>query len=108
MVGRTVAWILERCGDEVTLVEGENRRSVRAVVQPITQNSDEKRLPTAIGQMDEGRYLYLGLPEFPIAARRHQVIWRGRVFDVMNAHSIHVGSEISHWWAVLVEKGVAT
>lgn len=105
MVQRTVAWILGRCGDVVTLVDGEDCRSVRAVVQPITQNSDEKRLPTAVGQMDEGRYLYLGLPQHPIAARRQTVIWRGRTFWVQSAHPIYVGDEISHWWAILVGKG---
>lgn len=108
MIGRTVAWILERCGDEMILVDGDFRRAIRGIIQPITQNSDEKRLPTAVGQMDEGRYLYLGLPEVSIAARRHQIVWRGRVFDVMNAHPIYIGDDISHWWAVLVEKGVVT
>lgn len=104
MVQRTVAWILGRCGDVVTLVDGEDRHTIRAVVQPLAQNSDEKRLPTAMGQMDEGRYLYLGLPQYPVEARRHSVIWHGRLYGVQNAHPIYVGEDISHWWAVLVEK----
>ncbi len=104
-VGRTVGWILDRCGDEIILIEGEHRCEIRGVIQPITQNSDEKRLPTAIGQMDEGRYLYLGLPQYPIAARQSEIVWRGQTFGVQNAHPIYIGDEISHWWGILVRLG---
>lgn len=102
MIGRTVAWVIGRCGDEISLVDGEETLSIRGVVQPVQSKTVEQRLPTALGQMDEGRYLYLGLPDYPIDSRRHRIIWRGRPFGVENAHPIYVGDEISHWWGVLV------
>lgn len=104
MVTRTVAWILGRCGDAVSLVDGAVVQSTRAVVQPIQQTTTEMRLPTAVGQMDEGRYLYLGPPQFPLEARRHTVVWKGATYAVQSAHPIYVGGDISHWWAVLVGK----
>ncbi len=90
------------------MLEGENCRLVRAVIQPMTQRSDEGKLPTAVGRMDEGRYLYLGPPEEKISARGTVILWRERRFDVMSAHPIYVEGEISHWWGVLTEKeGIA-
>ncbi len=88
MIQRTVGWVIGRCGDEITLVDGDDSQTVVAVVQPVQSKTVEQRLPTALGQMDEGRYLYLGLPDRPVVSRRHRVIWRGRPFGVENAHPI--------------------
>ncbi len=95
MIQRTVAWVLERCGDHVTLMDGEDSQTVCAVIQPVTQKTSPQRNPSPLGLVDGERYLYLGLPQYPVVNRHHRVIWKGKTFEVENAHPIYVGGEIS-------------
>lgn len=104
MIQRTVAWILERCGENVTLVDGGDSQSGCAVIQPVTQKTSEQRAPSPLGLVEGAKYLYLGLPQYPVVPRRHLVIWRGHTYEVERGHPIYVGEDISHWWAVLVER----
>lgn len=104
MVQRTVAWILERCGDDIVLMDGEESQTIRSVIQPIAQRTGTEKAPSPLGLRDEGRYLYLGPPQYPVESRHHEIVWRGRHFTVESGHPIYVGSEISHWWAVLIPK----
>ncbi len=75
--------------------------NVYAFLQPVLEKR-EAVVPSPLGMARQDRFLYLGDPKETL--EEGYVAWRGRTFDVMNAQSIYVGSELSHWWAVLTAR----
>lgn len=102
MIGRTIWSLMERYGQEVEVVRGEEYVSTRAFLQPILSKREDAHqyLPTPLGLRREDSFLYLGMEE--LTAGQDRVGWNGQKFCVQTAQPIYVGSELSHWWAVLV------
>lgn len=104
-IARTTGSIIARWGEAVGIISAVDgaEKTVRGMVQPIVQKGTGQNRPTPLGIQDEGRYLYLGMPEHSLAAVEY-VTWQGRAYDIETAHSIYVGATLSHWWAVLVPR----
>ena len=96
------AWvreILERYGQTVTLETAEGETEARAFLQPVQERQEQ--LPTAateLGWVDGRLWLYLG----KAAVRAGDtVLWNGRRFRVRSGRPHYIGTELSHWRAVL-------
>lgn len=95
------AWseILRRYGQSVTLCRDGERRTVKALVQPVLDRSREQEAPTPLGVGRQDRFLYLGPAEQPMDTDT-EVEWGGRRCRVRRTHM--AGTEICPYrWAVL-------
>ncbi len=88
--------ILRRYGQSVALEDGGQ---ALAFVQPILERS-EQELPTPLGRRRTDRFLYLGAPELELRCGMG-LTCGGKGYRVCCAQPIRVGTQISHWWAVL-------
>lgn len=96
---RTWKGILYRYGQDVTLSRGEERRTVKALVQPVLDRSGEQEEPSPLGTGRQERFLYLGPVEQPMETDT-VVEWQGRRYRVKRTHV--AGVEICPYrWAVL-------
>ena len=95
------AWkdILARYGQEVALCQGERTARLRAVVQPVLEESRPQAEPTPLGLGRQERFLYLGPAEHPLD-RDTLVECQGERFRVQRAH-LAGGTVCPYWWAVL-------
>ena len=91
--------ILSRYGQSVTLRQGEKAVQLRALVQPVLEESRPQAEPTPLGLARRERFLYLGPAEHPLD-RDTLVEWRGERFRVQRAH-LAGGTGCPYWWAVL-------
>lgn len=103
---RTTAFsdILARYGQQVTVYRsGEAQGTVcRAFLQPILERQGRQDVPTALGTICRGRWLYLGDPLIPLDRLEDGCVqWKGQRFEVVRVQPIYVGETLSHWWAVL-------
>ena len=105
-IARTVSSIIARWGEDVVITNhlDHTEKTARGMVQPVTQQGIEQKVPSPLGIQEEGRYLYLGLPQYPLEARVHDVTWQGHRYDVEVTYPIYVGKVLSHWWAVIVPR----
>ena len=91
--------ILSRYGQRVTLRQGEKAVQLRALVQPVLEESRPQAEPTPLGLGRQERFLYLGPAEHPLG-RDTLVEWQGERFRVQRAH-LAGGTVCPYWWAVL-------
>lgn len=98
MMGREWRAILAKYGQSVTVYTGEEGVgvTVRAFLQPVLDRKAEQSVPSPLGLRREGRVLYLGPFETPLA-EGGRVERPGQNYVVQSAHP--VGD--SHWWAML-------
>ena len=95
---RWVDEILRRYGQEVSLEQEGEEKTVRAFLQPLTERREEGPEPSPIGGLDGRLWLYLG----KAAVRAgDQVCWNGRRFRARSGRPHFIGPELSHWRAVL-------
>jgi hypothetical protein len=102
MMDREWKAILSRHGQTVTLINGAEKRSLRAFLQPVLDKGEGER-PSPLGLRREDRYLYLGPAEEPLTVGETLVEWQGRQYEVSSAHPVGASST-HHWWAVLLPR----
>lgn len=78
---------------------GEQKRS-KAMVQLIRNSAAEESL-NPLGKECLQKYLYLG--EAKIACTESLVRWQGRMYEVLSASPVYVGTYLSYWRGVLKE-----
>lgn len=91
--------ILSWYGQDVTLSQGEARRTVKALIQPVLDGSREQAAPSPLGVGRQEQFLYLGAVEQPMDTDT-VVEWRGRRYRVKRTHV--AGAEVCPYrWAML-------
>lgn len=91
--------ILERYGQEVTVLSGGEEAAVRAFVQPVAERGEQvPSAVTALGWTDGRLWLYLGRREL---AAGDLLRWRGMTLRVRSCRPYYIGEELSHFWAAL-------
>lgn len=106
---RTTAFerLLERYGQTADVyLDGKEPLGVatRAFLQPVLSRKESwfQTQYTRLGAAKEGLYLYLGAADVPLDQLGTGYIESGgRRFDVRAAEAVFVGTEVSHWWALL-------
>jgi hypothetical protein len=106
---RTTAFerMLERYGQEVTIYfDGAEAQKVstRAFIQPVLNRNKSwfQRQYTSLGTTRERLYLYMGAADVPLDQLGQGYLESGeKQFDVGAAEPVFVGTELSHWWALL-------
>jgi len=77
---------------------GGTAECVRAFLQPVRERDESVPETTAVGWLDGRLWLYLG----KAAVRAGDtVLWNGRRFRVRSGRPHYIGTELSHWRAVL-------
>ncbi len=95
---RWVDRILRRYGQEATVERDGAAEAVRAFLQPVRERDENVPETTAVGWLDGRLWLYLG----KAAVRAGDtVLWNGRRFRVRSGRPHYIGTELSHWRAVL-------
>ena len=90
---------LERYGQTVTVEAGGGAKTVRAVVQPMTENRETlPEVITALGGLDGRLWLYLGREAVETGDR---VTWEERRFRVRSGRPYSIGGTVVCWWAAL-------
>ena len=102
MMKREWEAILSRYGSPVTVVTGEERRELRAFLQPVLDRGEGQR-PSPLGLVREDRHLYLGPAEVPLKAGISRVEWQGQEYEVQAAHPVG-GRVPHHWWGILLPR----
>ena len=102
----TGAWktILARHGQRAKVCRAGGEVPVRAFVQPVLEKGADAAqcLPTPLGAARQDRWLYLGDPAVSLEGLGDGwVEWNGMKFDVQAAQPVYVGSQLSHWWALM-------
>ena len=89
---------LRRYGQEATVERDGAAEAVRAFLQPVRERDESVPETTAVGWLDGRLWLYLG----KAAVRAGDtVLWNGRRFRVRSGRPHYIGTELSHWRAVL-------
>ena len=99
MITDWVRQALERYGQEIALRRGETETTLRAFLQPLTEQGE--RTPdtaTALGWIDGRRWLYLGQESLEIG---DVLVWGDMVFRVRSCRPYYIGQALSHYWAAL-------
>lgn len=95
---RWVDRILRRYGQEATVERDGATEAVRAFLQAVRERDESVPETTAVGWLDGRLWLYLG----KAAVRAGDtVLWNGRRFRVRSGRPHYIGTELSHWRAVL-------
>lgn len=92
--------LLARYGQRVVLHRGEETSEQPAFLQPIRETGQAQQVPSPLGLRREDRFLYLGVPECPLALT-DWVEWNGCAYTVQSAHPIYLGQTALYIWAVL-------
>ena len=98
--------ILSRYGQSVTLCQGEQSVQLKALVQPVLEESRPQTEPTPLGLGRQERFLYLGPAEHPLDLST-LVEWQGERLRVQRAH-LTGGAVCPYWWAVLCPRDEVT
>jgi len=101
---QTLARLLRRFGQVVSLRSGGAVYEVHAVLQPIPEGrrTQEQRLATPLGVRGEDRYLYFGPADISLVAGGDRgVRWHGQNYVIQMAHPIYMGEKVLYWQAVL-------
>ena len=99
MMEREWQGILSKYGQPVTLVQGEERTPVRALIQPALDRGRDQEIPSPLGLGCQDRFLYLGPVGSPLD-RDTLVEWKDKMYRARTAHLVGTGV-CPHWWAVL-------
>lgn len=100
---RTLEMLLERYGQQLTLEKRDTGQqlSIRALLQPILKKQTHPPLAmTALGAVDQQRWLYLGSREIAIAPGDDLQLGAVRL-TVQEVRDIFLGPEPLYRWAML-------
>ena len=106
MMEREWRGILNRYGQQVMLYRGEEAVPLRALLQPVLEESKTQQLPTPLGLSSQEKLLYLGPPDQTVDVDS-LVECQGRQYRVRNAHKVGQGA-CPYWWAVLCPRDEVT
>ncbi len=98
--------ILEKYGQQVTLLRGEERTEVRAFFQPVAEKAAGE-VPTALGVAPAGKWLYLG-PSGEELNGVTGLLWHGRRFRLLRHRGFPVGDTVAYRWAIAEEEDEVT
>lgn len=109
---RTTAFerMLERYGQTATVhFDGGEPLGVvtRAFVQPLLNRKESwfQKQYTRLGTSEDAAFLYLGSADVPLDQLGQGYIESmGKRFDVRAAEAVFLGTEVSHWWALLAPR----
>lgn len=109
---RTTAFerLLERYGQVATVhFDGDEVLGVatKAFVQPVLNRKENwfQKQHTVLGAAQEELFLYLGSADVPLDQLGEGYIESlGKRFDVRASEAVFVGTEVSHWWALLAPR----
>ena len=91
--------ILERYGQEISVLTDQETVTTRAFMQPAAQK--DKAAPftmTELGAVDDRLWTYLG----SVALKeRDRIQWGEEQFTVNSCEPYYVGEELVYWWAAL-------
>lgn len=93
--------ILARYGQKVTLCQGEERREIRAFLQPVEEKAPGQ-IPTPLGVAPAGKWLFLGPPEEGLE-KVDKLLWQGRGFEVLRDREFPMGDTALYRWGVLIQ-----
>lgn len=98
-----VVWqrLLDRFGQSVTLVQGEQRLSCKAFFQPV-RAAEPGAVNTVLGEAPEGKYLYLGPPR-PDPEGMDGLEWNSRRYHFIRTRPMLCGDRILYQWAIARE-----
>ena len=98
--------MIRRYGNEMLLIQGEQRWTVRAFLQETrSKNLDNaQREFSPLGEICKGLYVYIG-PADPLAGMGDRIKFRQRYFEVRRAEPVMVKDETVYCWALCVERG---
>lgn len=101
---RTVAELIRRYGDEVTAVTRDGRRTLRAVLQPITTRSLQqmRRQFGVDGEFVRGHYLMLS-PQ--CVADAEYLVMDGQAFCLRRQEPIRYKGSALYWWGLAEPMG---
>lgn len=106
MMEREWQGILSRFGQQVTLCRGEERVSLKALLQPVLEEGTSQWQPTPLGLGSQEKFLYLGPPDQSVDTDT-LVEYEGREYRVSRAHRVGDGV-CPYWWAALYPRGEVT
>ena len=94
--------ILERYGQEVTVLSGGEEAAVRAFVQPVAERGEQvPSAVTALGWTDGRLWLYLGQTALE---EGEALAWEATRFRVRSCRPYYIGNALSHYWAALEQE----
>ena len=99
MMARLWDGILNQYGQDVVLRKGEEKVSLRAIVQPYLESGKDQEIHGPLGLGRQDRFRYLGPAGHPIDPDT-VVEWETGQFRVQSAHLVGEGV-CPYWWAVL-------
>nr|DAG06718.1 MAG TPA: hypothetical protein [Caudoviricetes sp.] len=102
MMEREWQGILSQYGQNVVLSQGGEQLSIKALIQPVLEESRVQEIPSPLGVTTQERYLYLGPADHPLDMDTG-VQWHGRDYQVQRAHRAGEGV-CPYQWAVLCPK----
>lgn len=95
----TIQAVMDRHGQRMTLRRKDGETETRAFLQPVTERREQEAgEPTALGTVDERRWLYLGRCAVDTGDR---VLWNGMELQVCSSRPYYAGETLLYWWASL-------
>ena len=98
--------LLRLYGNDMQLHHGGQTFQIRAFLQDTRSRSKEnaQREFTPLGQVFQGRYVYIG-PVTPAAAEGDMLTFQGRRFELRRAEIVTVSGKAAYCWGLCVERG---
>ena len=99
--------IMARHGTDMTLVSGENRKTVRGFFRAVNSKSWQsmESEATMLGEITRGQYVYLG-PAAVAVAEGDTLLLKGRSYLLRRVEPYFYGNAVIYQWGLCVEKGV--
>lgn len=91
--------ILSQYGQQVTIERGETKKEILAFLQSDNNEAHLESAADVLGQVDERRYRYLGREKL---SPGDSLIWNKQRLQVQTVVPYYIGSELSHYQAVLI------
>lgn len=100
---------IKEYGQSVTMYSSENESgaSFTAYIEPLTPQSTSKlHIKSKAGGIKKEEFLLIaGMDSFPNGEENVRLVCRGLEYDLIRADICYLGSEPSHWEAVLRLRG---
>lgn len=103
---QSIADLLQRFGDAVTLSHSGQTQTFRAFLRPVTSKSwqNMEHLFSELGRIEPGQYVYLGPAERTLAPG-DELVCREAAYTVRKVESISAANRVLYRWALCVRKG---
>lgn len=97
--------ILARYGQDVTVYTRDAAEGIRtrAFFQPQRDKGTQQSVPSPLGWVKQGRFVYLGPAEIRLDDTCKVKVGE-EVFQVRSVQPVYVGDLLTHWWAVFTRR----